>query len=49
MGRDEKGLPLGLQFIGPVHQDARILDIAAAYQAATGLQVFPPPPTGPIS
>ena len=47
MGRDEKGLPLGLQFIGPVHQDARILDIAAAYQAATGLQVFPPPPIGP--
>ena len=49
MGRDEKGLPLGLQFIGPVHQDARILDIAAAYQAATGLQVLPPPPIGPVS
>jgi aspartyl-tRNA(Asn)/glutamyl-tRNA(Gln) amidotransferase subunit A len=49
MGRDEKGLPLGLQIIGPVHQDARVLEIAAAYQAAAGLHYLPPPPIGPTS
>jgi aspartyl-tRNA(Asn)/glutamyl-tRNA(Gln) amidotransferase subunit A len=48
MGRDENGLPLGLQFIGVRHQDARILDIAAAYEAA-GPQLFPPAPFGPAS
>jgi aspartyl-tRNA(Asn)/glutamyl-tRNA(Gln) amidotransferase subunit A len=49
MGRDEKGLPLGLQIMGAVHQDARVLEIAAAYQAAAGFQCLPPPPIGPTS
>jgi aspartyl-tRNA(Asn)/glutamyl-tRNA(Gln) amidotransferase subunit A len=46
MGRNARGLPLGLQVIGPVHQDARVLEIAVAYQAAAGLQLFPPPSIG---
>jgi aspartyl-tRNA(Asn)/glutamyl-tRNA(Gln) amidotransferase subunit A len=46
-GRDENGLPLGLQFIGAPHQDSRILAIAAAYEAAAGHQLFPPAPFGP--
>jgi aspartyl-tRNA(Asn)/glutamyl-tRNA(Gln) amidotransferase subunit A len=42
MGSDETGLPLGLQFIGARHQDARILSIAAVYEAAAGHQFLPP-------
>lgn len=49
MGRSALGLPLGLQLIGPVHQDARVLQIAAAFEAALGLQLCPPPPLGPAA
>lgn len=47
MGIDDTGLPLGLQVIGPMHQDARVMDIAAAYESAVGLRLLPPPPFGP--
>jgi aspartyl-tRNA(Asn)/glutamyl-tRNA(Gln) amidotransferase subunit A len=47
MGRDEAGLPLGLQIIGPVNHEARVLQIAAAYEAAASIQLLPPPPIGP--
>jgi aspartyl-tRNA(Asn)/glutamyl-tRNA(Gln) amidotransferase subunit A len=47
MGLDEIGRPLGLQVIGPLHQDARVMDIAAAYEASVGLRLVPPPPFGP--
>ncbi len=46
MGRDGNGLPLGLQFIGARHQDARVLAIAAAYEAAAGHTLHPPMPFG---
>jgi Asp-tRNA(Asn)/Glu-tRNA(Gln) amidotransferase A subunit family amidase len=46
MGCDEAGLPLGLQFIGALHRDAQVLEIAAAYEAASGLAIYPPPPFG---
>jgi aspartyl-tRNA(Asn)/glutamyl-tRNA(Gln) amidotransferase subunit A len=47
MGQDETGRPLGLQIIGPRHQDKRVMDIALAYQASLGLRLMPPPPCGP--
>jgi aspartyl-tRNA(Asn)/glutamyl-tRNA(Gln) amidotransferase subunit A len=47
MGRDDAGLPLGLQFIGARHQDARVLSFAAAYEAAAGHTLRPPVPFGP--
>ena len=47
MGCDEKGLPLGLQIMGGVHQDSHVLEIAAAYQTTAGFQFLPPPPIGP--
>lgn len=47
MGCDELGRPLGLQVMGPVHRDSRVLHIAAAYEASAGLEFFPPPPLGP--
>lgn len=31
-GRDEAGMPFGLQLIGPLHQDARLLGMAAALE-----------------
>ncbi len=43
MGRSELGLPLGLQVIGARHRDARVLAIAASYEAAAGLDIAPPP------
>jgi aspartyl-tRNA(Asn)/glutamyl-tRNA(Gln) amidotransferase subunit A len=47
MGRDGQGFPLGLQFIGARHQDARVLAIAAAYEAAAVHKLAPPVPFGP--
>ena len=47
MGRDELGLPLGLQIIGALHQDVRLLQIAASVEAAFGLRLPPPSPFGP--
>jgi Asp-tRNA(Asn)/Glu-tRNA(Gln) amidotransferase A subunit family amidase len=44
MGCDETGLPLGLQIIGALHRDAQVLEIAASYEAAAGLDIRPPPP-----
>lgn len=43
MGRTELGLPLGLQVIGALHREARVLEIAASYEAAAGLDLKPPP------
>jgi len=42
MGRDPHGLPLGLQVIGRMHEDARVLSIAAAYETAARLDMSPP-------
>ncbi|MDA1194089.1 MAG: Asp-tRNA(Asn)/Glu-tRNA(Gln) amidotransferase subunit GatA [Planctomycetota bacterium] len=36
-GRDSRGLPLGLQLWGPVGSEGRLLDLAAALAAETGL------------
>ena len=49
MGRDPSGLPLGLQVIGPVHQELLVLRIASAYEAAARWQLTPPAPFGPSS
>ena len=43
MGRTELGLPLGLQVIGMLHGDTRVLEIAASYEADAGLDIHPPP------
>ncbi len=32
---DLRGRPMGLQFIGPMGQDQRVLEFAMAYEAAT--------------
>ena len=37
MGLNELGLPLGLQVIGALYRDLRVLEIAASYEAAAGL------------
>jgi aspartyl-tRNA(Asn)/glutamyl-tRNA(Gln) amidotransferase subunit A len=47
MGCNGDGLPLGLQIIGPVGHDTRVLDLAASYEAAAGWKLHPPPPFGP--
>ena len=44
MGRNELGLPLGLQVIGPVHGEVVVLNIARVFEKATGLRLDPPPP-----
>jgi len=44
MGRNEAGLPLGLQVIGPVHAETAVLNIAAAYEKASDLRLDPPLP-----
>ncbi|GAC1318138.1 MAG: Asp-tRNA(Asn)/Glu-tRNA(Gln) amidotransferase subunit GatA [Chloroflexota bacterium] len=36
------GLPIGLQIMGPAFDDARVLQVAAAYEAATTWQRQPP-------
>jgi aspartyl-tRNA(Asn)/glutamyl-tRNA(Gln) amidotransferase subunit A len=36
MGRNALGLPLGLQVIGRMHDESRVLSIAAAYEASRG-------------
>ena len=43
MGATEQALPLGLQIIGPLHEEARVLRIAASYEAAAGINLTPPP------
>lgn len=40
-----EGLPVGLQIVGPRHGDQRVLDVAAAYEAATGWGARRPPVT----
>jgi amidase len=42
-GFGAEGLPLGLQLIGPMHADLRVLQIAAAYEEASGLTRRAPP------
>jgi len=49
MGVNELGLPLGLQVITAANSDLRALEIAACYETAAGLQLFPPPPIGPAA
>lgn len=42
-GLTDEGLPVGLQIVGPRHGDQRVLDVAAAYEAAAGRGVPRPP------
>jgi aspartyl-tRNA(Asn)/glutamyl-tRNA(Gln) amidotransferase subunit A len=44
MGRNELGLPLGLQVIGPLYGEAGVVNIAAAYEKAADLRLDPAPP-----
>ena len=46
MGQDKLGLPLGLQIICSLHQDARLLQIAASFETAIGLNLKPQLPMG---
>ncbi len=46
---DASGLPLGLQIICAPHQDARVLAIAAAFEAEAGIRLLSPSPIGPTS
>jgi Asp-tRNA(Asn)/Glu-tRNA(Gln) amidotransferase A subunit family amidase len=46
MGTTADGLPIGLQVMAPVGREDRVLAIAAAYEAAEGGGVAPPPPYG---
>ncbi|HOK46466.1 MAG TPA: amidase [Bryobacteraceae bacterium] len=41
-GFDPRGLPLGLQIVGPAFQEARLLRIAAAIEDALGIRPCPP-------
>jgi aspartyl-tRNA(Asn)/glutamyl-tRNA(Gln) amidotransferase subunit A len=43
MGCDSDGLPLGLQVVGALGADARVLEIAAAYELAAGITIKPLP------
>lgn len=45
VGRDARGLPVGLQLIGPPRGEGRLLQIARRLEQATG---FPPTPIDPI-
>lgn len=42
-GLSAEGLPVGLQIVGPRHGDQRVLDAAAAYEAAAGHGALRPP------
>jgi aspartyl-tRNA(Asn)/glutamyl-tRNA(Gln) amidotransferase subunit A len=44
---EAQGMPLGLQIICAPHHDARLLRIAAAFEAEADLHLLPPPPIGP--
>ena len=44
---EAQGMPLGLQIICAPHHDARVLRIAAAFEAESDLHLLPPPPIGP--
>jgi aspartyl-tRNA(Asn)/glutamyl-tRNA(Gln) amidotransferase subunit A len=44
---EAQGMPLGLQIICASHHEARLLRIAAAFEAEAGLHLLPPPPIGP--
>ncbi len=41
-GKDEQGLPIGLQFIGPRFQDAKVLNAGHAYQTEFGQTTIRP-------
>jgi amidase len=43
-GRDEDGLPIGVQLMGPPWSEARLLDVAGAMERAAVLPGFRPPP-----
>jgi Asp-tRNA(Asn)/Glu-tRNA(Gln) amidotransferase A subunit family amidase len=47
MGRTEDGLPLGLQIMTARDRDTLALQLAEAYEKATGWRLDPPPPFGP--
>ena len=42
-GLTAEGMPVGLQIVGPRHGDQRVLDVAAAYEAAAGRGAPRPP------
>ncbi|MFH1024695.1 MAG: Asp-tRNA(Asn)/Glu-tRNA(Gln) amidotransferase subunit GatA [Planctomycetota bacterium] len=42
-GRDGRGLPVGLQFMGRAFEDRRLLAVAAAYAKAAGHEAVQPP------
>ncbi|MGI8801585.1 MAG: hypothetical protein ACR2KV_05340 [Solirubrobacteraceae bacterium] len=43
-GRDEDGLPVGVQIVGPRWSEPRLLPVARALGQAGGLPGFQPPP-----
>ncbi|HKE14916.1 MAG TPA: amidase family protein [Kofleriaceae bacterium] len=43
-GRDQSGLPIGVQMVGPLWSEPRLLDIAGALEEAGVLPGFTPPP-----
>jgi SAM-dependent methyltransferase len=48
-GHDEHGLPVGIQIVGPRWAEIRLLDVAAALEAAAVLPGFTAPPAfGPV-
>lgn len=47
-GFDARGLPMGLQLIGPMHGELRCLDMARAYDDATSWAERRPPPAFPF-
>jgi amidase len=44
-GRDDSGLPIGVQIVGPLWSEPRLLDIAGALEEAGILPGFTPPPS----
>ncbi|MDX3906235.1 MAG: amidase [Pigmentiphaga sp.] len=47
-GFDERGLPMGMQLIGPMHGELLCLDMARAYDDATSWARRRPPPAFPL-
>jgi amidase len=45
-GLDQRGLPIGVQIVGPLWSDVRLLDVARALEREGVLPGFQPPPLG---